>query len=321
MKRIIPLLLLAAALLWGCAGRAESPVSPPEADQRLTVATSLEKEVWEPLVLEFEQRTGIWTEVVTGTAPELMESWEDKDWDLVFGCEADLLAACSDDFLPCPVLPEALSDFAPAGERYCPVSLRGVVLIYNPILIRQNPPTGFDSLLDPAWQGHIAFADPEQSDFGRTVLEILILENPGEDPEEVLARFAGNLGAVLPDTGDVIDSVADGSCRLAVVPEDAAERRLRSGGSLTVVYPSQGAYRAAQGCAIFRDAPHRENGEAFLRFLLSRDVQRYALEESGRGSVLADLAEGDGIFYDAAAAGERQEALLSLWEKLREAEK
>lgn len=320
MKRII-LLLLAAVLLTGCAAGAESRVSPPEEEKRLTVATSLEKEVWEPLVLEFERRTGIWTEVVTGTAPELMKNWENQGWDLIFGCETDLLAAHCDAFLPCPALPEALSSFAPAGETYCPVAQRGVVLIYNPVLIRQNPPTGFDSLLEPAWRGHIAFADPEQSDFGRTVLEILTLENRSADPEMVLSWFAGNLGAVLPDTGDVIDSVADGSCRLAVVPEDAAERRLRSGSSLAVVYPSQGTYQVSQGCAVFRDAPHRENGEAFVRFLLSRDAQRYALEESGRGPVLAELAEEDGIFYDAASAGARQEHLLSLWEKLREAEK
>lgn len=319
MKRII-LLLLAALILTGCAGNADPGVLPPEVDQRLTVATSLEKEVWEPLVLEFEQRTGIWTEVITGSAPELLENWEDAGWDLIFGCETDLLAAHADAFQPCPDISEDFSVFSPIGETYCPVSSRGVVLIYNPKLIRQNPPTGFDSLLDPAWQGHIAFADPRQSDFGRTVLEILTMENPEEDPEAVLTRFSGNLGALLPDIGAVIDSVADGSCRLAVVPEDAAKRCLRAGGSLTVVYPSQGTYRIAQGCAVFRDAPHRENGEDFLRFLLSRDAQSYALEETDRGSVLSSLGEPEGEFYDAVTAGARQESILSLWGNIREGE-
>lgn len=307
--------------LSGCAGKADSAFSPPETDQRLTIATSLEKEVWEPLVLEFEQRTGIWTEVITGTAPELLESWEDAGWDLIFGCETDFLEAHADAFQLCPDISENFSKFYPVGEVYCPVSSRGVVLIYNPMLIRQNPPAGFDSLLDPAWRGHIAFADPQQSDFGRTVLEILTLENPEEAPESVLTQFSGNLGALLPDVHDVIESVADGSCRLAVVPEDAAKRRLRAGGSLTVVYPSQGTYRIAQGCAFFRDAPHKENGEAFLRFLLSRDAQSYALEETDRGSVLVSYEEPEGVFYDADAAGLRQEGILSLWQKIREGEK
>lgn len=316
MKRIFPALLLTVFVFAGC-GR-QASVFPPEEGQRLTVATSLEKEVWEPLILEFEQRTGIWTEVVTGTAPELTQVWQDSGWDVIFGCETDLLAANQEAFDDCPRRTEELT--VPAGKTYCPVSSRGVVLIYNPMLIRQNPPTGLRSLLDPGWRGHIAFADPVQSDFGRTVLEILTLENPEEEPETVLRRFSENLGAVLPDTDDVIDSVADGSCRLAVVPEDAAARRLRQGGSITVVYPEEGTYQITQGCAILKDAPHRENAEAFIGFLLSPDAQRYALEESGRGPVLSSLSEGDGKAYDPDAAGERQERLLALWQSVREAE-
>ena len=47
------------------------------------------------------------------------------------------------------------------SDTFAPVSLRSLVLIYNSRLIRQNFPTGLHSLLEEAWRGQIAFADPE----------------------------------------------------------------------------------------------------------------------------------------------------------------
>ena len=208
-------------------------------------------------------------------------------------------------FFPCP---------AP-GRRWipcvAPVSLRSLVLIYNSRLIRQNFPTGLHSLLEEAWRGQIAFADPENSDFSRTALAV----RRQEMGEEGLSRFAANLSTLLPDTRSVIESVADGSFCLALVPEDAALRAVAEGASLTVVYPSEGVYRIALSAAIPSAAPHPDNAAAFLAFLQGEDAQRYSLEKSFLDPVLESLGSpaGNEVFFDAAAAGKAQASLMALW--------
>lgn len=309
LKRILAALLLMAALT-GCAGETGG-VRPPEENSRLTVYTCLEEAVYAPLVQEFEARTGIWTEVRTGTAPELLSGCGDGHCDVLWGCEADLLGSADGDFLPIPPGTGSLDPMCPSSDTFTSVSLGSLVLIFNSRLIRQNLPTGLNSLLDEAWRGQIAFADPETTGFSRTALAVLRAEL-GEDS---VSRFAGNLSTLLPDTRAVIEGVAEGSFCLALAPEDAALRAVADGASVTVVYPREGVYRIAQTAALPAAAPHPQNGARFLAFLQGEDAQRYSLEKSFLDPAAESMAREveRGVYFDAAAAGQAQAALMELW--------
>lgn len=67
------LLALLLALLCGCAASEPLPDYAPEESQRLILYTSHKKEVWQPIVKEFEARTGVWVTVVEGGSNELLE--------------------------------------------------------------------------------------------------------------------------------------------------------------------------------------------------------------------------------------------------------
>ena len=76
MKRVSIIALALALLLSGCAGDAaqdQGGFAPPE-DKRLVIYTSHRAEVYEPIVKEFEQRTGVWVEVKTGDAAVLLDA-------------------------------------------------------------------------------------------------------------------------------------------------------------------------------------------------------------------------------------------------------
>ena len=62
-------------LLTGCAGSqapADASYMPPQ-EERLVIYTSHKEEVWWPIVKEFEERTGIWVDVVTGGSSQLLD--------------------------------------------------------------------------------------------------------------------------------------------------------------------------------------------------------------------------------------------------------
>lgn len=171
MKKFISALLLAVFLLSGCASqnvRNDADFAPPE-EQRLVIYTSHKREVYEPIIREFEQRTGIWIELETGGTTALLEriAQGGTDCDLMFGGGVDSLSAYADCFSP--YLSEnggqVLPSYASPDGFYTPFSALPVVLIYNTRLVRTNPPTGWGSLTDSKWRGKIAFADPAVSGF------------------------------------------------------------------------------------------------------------------------------------------------------------
>ena len=104
MKPRILALLLALLLLCGCAASEPLPDYAPEESQRLILYTSHKKEVWQPIVKEFEARTGVWVTVVEGGSNELLEQLAAKtdapQADVMFGGGVESLESYQDLFAP-----------------------------------------------------------------------------------------------------------------------------------------------------------------------------------------------------------------------------
>ena len=177
MKRALALALTILLLaLSGCAGGTDVSGFAPGEGERLVIYTSHKEEVYGPIVKEFQQRTGIWVEVVTGGSNELLEriAMEAESGepvcDLMFGGGVESLAAYEDCFEPCkPEGVEYLRDVGlSADDLWTPFSSLPMVLVYNTRLVPEGEVTGWADLLDPRWKGRIAFADPTVSGSGYT---------------------------------------------------------------------------------------------------------------------------------------------------------
>ena len=62
MKRFLIFFLVFTLLLSGCAQKQTQDFGPADGDT-LVIYTSHKKEVWWPIVKEFESRTGLWVQV------------------------------------------------------------------------------------------------------------------------------------------------------------------------------------------------------------------------------------------------------------------
>ena len=328
MRRNLFILGVLLLFLSACGAAQPSSFAPAE-EERLVIYTSHEEAVYGPIIKEFEDRTGIWVQVETGGTGALLDriaaEAESPACDLLFGGGADTLQSRPELFEP--YISPLDEDVLPASR--CPdgtwtaFSSLPVVLIYNPMLIRSNPPDSWQSLLDPAWRGKIAFASPAISGSSYSALSALLQVLPGED-EDLLAAFARNLdGQILESSTQVTGAVADGTCYIGAVPEDAALQAIADGRNVALLFPKEGTCVLPDGMAVVRNCHHGDNARRFVDFALSEDVQRYLMESCSRRSVRADLKrEEDGFLVfdsfdcDTAWAGEQREALLAQWRAL-----
>ncbi len=325
--------LVCLLLLTGCGGErgAEWSAFAPGEAERLVIYTSHPQSLYEPIVREFEERTGVWVQVRTGGTAELLDQLEaEKEQpvcDLLFGGGTDSLTARRELFEPY---------ISPRAERLDPAlccedgswsafSVTPVVLIYNPVLVRMNRPTGWKSLLDPVWRGRIAFASPLVSGGSYTALATMKQVLPEED---MLEAFYRNLdGRVLSEIGAVVDevadAVADGSCTVGVTLEAAALEAAEAGKDVALLYPEEGTGAVVDGMAIVAGCAHEENARRFVDFALGADVQRRLSERCWRGPVRGELIREETdivvLDYDLDCAAAERDAILRQWRELETA--
>ncbi len=304
-------------------------LAPPE-EQRLVVYTSHKEEVYGPIVKEFQERTGIWVEVVTGGTGELLEDiaaqGEVPECDVMFGGGVESLSAYAWLFEPytCSGTELLKPGLRPEGDLWTPFSALPVVLIYNTKLVEPVELTGWIDLLDGRWKGKIAFADPAVSGSSYTAAVTLLSCLPGET-WELLKYFTENLGQPLADSGDVVAAVSGGSKSIGVTLEETALKGIAQGEDIGVIYPAEGTSSVPDGSALVAGAPHPDNARAFLEFVQSTDVQALVVSNFYRRSVRQDVADREelpteeemGVFdYPVDWASALKEEFLLRWADL-----
>ena len=244
------------------AGEKESGNSEIEDSRRLVIYTAYSEEVYKPLIEEFEERTGLWTEVHQGGTLTLLEEMKaGARCDVFFGGAHFLLE-------------ENESLFSTVTEHSC----TPIVLVYNPKLVKKTPPEGWADLLLPVWKGEIAFADPAKSGSAYMALAGLTEVLSGEE-DALRKQFTENLnGNYLEFSRDVVLEVGNGNYYIGVTLEETALRSIAQGYDISVVYPEEGIL-LTEGMAIAKGTARGENAERFIEFMQSADVKRYMEEQ------------------------------------------
>ncbi|MGE4276173.1 MAG: ABC transporter substrate-binding protein [Lawsonibacter sp.] len=325
------LLALGTALsLSGCStgGDPQALAFAPEESQRLTVYTAHKEEVWWPIVKEFEERTGIWVDVVSGGTNELLERIAQEEdspkADVMFGGGVESLEFYRDCFQPytCAESEKLQTQVRVPDDLWTPFSSLPVVLIYNTKLVDPQEITRWGDLLSPEFRGKIAFADPSISGSCFTGL-VTLLDALGGDQDGTIRCFVDSLdGRQLDSSGAVLTSVAGGTDWIGVTLEETALKRIAAGDDIALVYPADGTSSVPDGSALVAGAPHEDNAKRFLDFTVSWDVQQLLATQFYRRSVrtdvelgqkLPDLAELSLVDYDVGWASENRNAILMAW--------
>ena len=320
--------LLLALFLCGCKGQAAQEEYALLEDQKLVIYTAHKKEIYEPIIKEFEERSGIWVEVISGGTNQILERIAAENGlnsgDVMFGGGVDSLEAYSMYFQPyrCSQYEELDNAYVSLNDSYTVFSKLPIVFIYNnKLVISAGTPRSWKELLNYRWHGKIAFADPAQSGSSYTALLTMtqILSRDIEE-DQILKDFANNLeGNVSEGSVEVVEEVIKGERLVGITLEETALKRIAKGADIGMIYPSEGTSAVPDGCAIIKNAPHEANAELFLEFIVSEDVQHLLEDQLYRRSVRKDMAGKDEmveIAYDLQYSDAHREEILNRWAEL-----
>lgn len=319
--------LLALALLYGCGKEQAQEEYRLEKEHKLVIYTSHKEEVYGPIVREFEERTGIWVEVVTGGTNDLLERIAEENGknsgDIMFGGGVDNLYAYGEYFEPYISSQKEQLDpaYASADGIYTVFSRLPIVIVYNKkLVISAGTPRSWQELTNNHWQGNIAFADPDRSGSSYTALLTMIqILSETMTEEEILEAFVSNLdGDILSGSGEVLQEVTAGKKLIGITLEETVLKEMEENADIAMIYPLEGTAAVPDGSALIKNAPHRGNAELFLEFTVSEDVQRFLEDRLYRRSVrkMTEERPVKEVLYDLEYSETHREEILREWKEL-----
>lgn len=322
---VIPILVLSV----GCVkeeNRLGNSYSISEED-KLVVFTSHKKEIYEPIIKAFEEKTGIWVNVIYGGTTDLLNTIKEEEdnylCDIMFGGSAESLEDSSDYFLPyrCTEYDKLNSQILSKDDKWTPFSnLPLVIITNNKTVYPAAAPRGWEELLHFIWEGKVALANPQISGSSYTAIAML-LQLSDEEDEVVINHIIKQIGgAGESSSGAAIDSVANASKQIGITLETTAWQYIEAGENLSIIYPIEGTAIIPDGTAILKNAKHIENAQKFIDFTVAKGTQEMIVNRFYRRAVRGDISFNEKLpsnivtmDFDVKWASKNRENILKLW--------
>jgi iron(III) transport system substrate-binding protein len=288
IKRFASIHVVAALALLGVGG-CRSQESAQNAARTVTVYVSTDRVFSEPVLREYERRSGTTVNAVydteetksTGLANRLLAEKARPQADVFWSNEpVRTLVLKSRDVLAsyrspsAEGIPAALLD--PDGY-WTGFSARIRVIAYNTQTVTptEAPQSIFD-LADPKWKSQVAMADPR---FGSTSFHAAALYAlAGDDRmDDFFRRLKANGVRIVDGNSVVRDLVARGEVKTGLTDTDDVNVAIENGQPVGMILPDReglGVPVMPNMVSLIAGAPHPEEARKLIDYLLSADVER-----------------------------------------------
>jgi iron(III) transport system substrate-binding protein len=277
--------VLAAVGLGAC----RSSESPPTAARQVTVYVSTDRVFSEPVLKEYETRSGITVNAVydteetksTGLANRLLAEKARPQADVFWSNEpVRTLVLKSRGVLASYKSPSAEgipSVLVDPDGYWTGFSARIRVIAYNTTLVKEEEaPRSIFDLAEPKWRGQVAIADPR---FGSTSFHVAALYALAGDEkmDDFFRRLNANGVRVVDGNSVVRDLVARGEVKVGLTDTDDVNVALENGQPIAMVLPDKdglGVPVMPNMVSLVANAPHLDEARKLVDYLLSPDVER-----------------------------------------------
>jgi iron(III) transport system substrate-binding protein len=299
MKRLIPVLLAMLALGLAACGGGDS--------DKLTIYSGRQEQLIGDLVKQFEDETGIKTEVRYGDSAELAatigEEGDASPADVFFSQDAGALGAVEEEGLlselPQATLGKVDDRWADPRGQWVGVSGRSRVIAYSTERLKESdlPDSIFD-FTDPRWKGRIGFPPPNAS--FQAFVSAMRLAVGDERTREWLEGIKANEPTLLENNIQTEEAIAAGEIDVGFVNhyyvyELQAERPDFPVSNHFLREGDPGSLVNVAGAGILRTSDKTEQARKFIDFLLSESGQRYFAEKTFEYPLVAGVTPPRGL--------------------------
>jgi iron(III) transport system substrate-binding protein len=274
--------LVSALVLGGCGGA-------DRGSREVTAYVSADRPFSEPVLQEYERRSGVRVNVVydteetksTGLANRLLAEKSRPQADVFWSNEPVRTLVLKSRGVLAPYqsvaangIPATFKD--PEGY-WTGFSARLRVIVYNTNkLAPGDAPRSVFDLADTRWKGQVAIADPR---FGSTSFHVAALyaEIGDERADEFFRRLKANDVKVVDGNSVVRDMVARGDVSVGLTDSDDVNVAIEAKQPVAMVPPDRdgiGVPVMPNMVSLIAGAPHEPEGKALIDYLLSPDVER-----------------------------------------------
>ena len=277
MKKIS--LLLSLFIIFSCA----------KDSIELTVYTSRQPQLIEPIVEQFTNETGIKVNLLSGNAQELMEridiEGEDSPADIFMTVDAGVLWQAAERDILAKIDSEILNENIPAHLRdskneWFGLSKRARTIVFSSDQFKDNDFSTYEDLADPKWKGKLCLRTSKKV-YNRSLIASMIDAYGFDKSKEVVSGWVSNLATeVFSNDTNALKAVSSGQCGVTIVNTYYLARLLDDPeyNNLSLFWANQsdrGVHVNISGAGVVKTSKNKKNAVLFLEYLSSNKAQDF----------------------------------------------
>ena len=277
MKRIS--LLLSLFIIFSCA----------KDSSELTVYTSRQPQLIEPIVEQFTNETGIKVNLLSGNAQELMEridiEGEDSPADIFMTVDAGVLWQAEERDILAKIDSEILNENIPAHLRdskneWFGLSKRARTIVFSSDQFKDNDFSTYEDLADPKWKGKLCLRTSKKV-YNRSLIASMIDAYGFDKSKEVVSGWISNLATeVFSNDTNALKAVSSGQCGVTIVNTYYLARLLDDPeyNNLSLFSANQsdrGVHVNISGAGVVKTSKNKKNAVLLLEYLSSNKAQDF----------------------------------------------
>ncbi len=278
-----------------------------QSNNELTIYTSRQPQLLEPILENFYQDTGIKVNLLSGNAQELMErivaEGKQSKADIFMTVDAGVLWQATDRNIFSKINSFILEDNIPSylrdpDSQWFGLSKRARTIVYSSDQFSEGDFSSYEDLAHPKWRGKLCLRTSKKV-YNRSLMASMIDAYGYDQAKEIVSGWVTNLATeVFSNDTNALKAVSSGQCGVTIVNTYYLARLLDDPkyDNLQLFWANQsgrGVHVNISGAGVVKTSKNKENAQKLLEYLSSDSAQDFYASANKEYPVLkeADIAD------------------------------